>query len=98
MASRRRKWRRLETVLSSGDNAKSGWLRVEQDQRGDDFLRYRLLNSVCFRLNDPPDQSRFECLFSEVDPGREEVRLLWSEGEAAGFATVREWGVQGGGK
>ena len=98
VASRRRRWSRLETVLSSGDNEKSGWLKVDQDQGGDDLLRYRLLNSVCHRLNDPPDESGFECLFTEADPGREEVRLLWSEGEAAGFATVREWGVQGGGK
>ena len=55
----------------------------------DDMVRYLVLNYVVYRLNEPPVLSDFECNYDPPKPGLDKVLLLWENGNAVGFTTIR---------
>ena len=54
-----------------------------------DMYRHLVLNFVVYRLNEPPTSSNYECNYGTPNPGLEKVLLLWDQGQAVGFATIR---------
>lgn len=65
---------------------RQGWLCVRNEQ---DALRHAVLSRVIYRLNESPDPSKFECEFALPDYDLDQTFLLWVQGKAAGFATLR---------
>ena len=64
----------------------SGWSLAENPE---DLFRHQILNFGVYRVNEPPNKDEFECNYSNPVEDLDQVWLLWDQGQACGFVTLR---------
>eukprot|EP00095_Tigriopus_kingsejongensis_P008015 maker-scaffold1844_size26589-snap-gene-0.5 protein:Tk08015 transcript:maker-scaffold1844_size26589-snap-gene-0.5-mRNA-1 annotation:"protein fam169b-like" len=88
----RQSWIPIEVILDSGNPNLQGWIPALTPV---DFWRHRILNSIIYEINNSPSLEEFECRYGNPNPGVDEVHILWIEGVARGFCSLRKCGSVG---
>ncbi|TRY72986.1 hypothetical protein TCAL_08735 [Tigriopus californicus] len=83
-------WIWVDDILSGPDLDLQGW---QQARNLDDLWRHRILSGIVYNTNAPPKDEDHECQFGFPDLNVDQIHLLWIDGQARGFCSLRKNGT-----